>query len=270
MKDKPLVSVLMPVYNSEKYLEEAIESILNQTYKNFELIIVDDLSTDNSWNIINKYARKYRKIKSIRVKKWLSIGAMRNKLLSLAKGKYIVWMDSDDISVKTRIEDQVNFMEENKEVVTCGGYLEYIDENGKTSHIRKYPLDDKSLRKRIFLLAPVSTGTSIIRTSIYKKVGKFDPYCIGAEDLDMNFRLGLAGKFANLDKLLLLYRRHKYSSTTTDIFNLKRYNIKIRLQYLNCNEYNVGIYKYIHISLFYLLLLIPDFLLINIMSKIKK
>ncbi len=113
----PLVSVIMPVYNAGNFLMEAIESILNQTYQNFEFIIVDDASTDNSWKIIQKYAKKYpKKIKAFQLKKTLNRGgdACANFALKKAKGKYIARMDADDIAHPKRLEKEVDFLEKTK------------------------------------------------------------------------------------------------------------------------------------------------------------
>lgn len=112
----PKVSVLMPNYNCEKYLPEGIESILNQSFRDFEFIIVDDGSSDRSWEIIQEYAAQDERIIAVKNEENLGISGNRNKLLSLAKGKYIVWQDSDDISLPYRIEKQHEYMQYHPEV----------------------------------------------------------------------------------------------------------------------------------------------------------
>ncbi|MCA9308097.1 glycosyltransferase family 2 protein, partial [candidate division WWE3 bacterium] len=124
MKTNPLVSVITPAYNVEHVLEETIKSVLNQTYNNFEFIILDDASPDNTWQIIQKWAKKDKRIIPVKNEINLYIAENRNKGLLLAKGKYIVWQDADDISVSSRIEKQVEFMEQNPDVAICGGYLQ--------------------------------------------------------------------------------------------------------------------------------------------------
>ena len=119
-KKSPLISVLMPVYNSEKYVAEAIESILCQTYKDFEFIIINDASTDSSLKIIAKYAKQDKRIKLINNKKNVKISASLNKGLSIAKGKYIARMDSDDISLPSRFELQTKFLADNPAVGIVG------------------------------------------------------------------------------------------------------------------------------------------------------
>ena len=99
----------MPAYNAEKYISEAIKSILNQTFKDFEFIIIDDGSIDRTWKIIQKYAKKDDRVIALKNEKNLGIAVNRNKLVSMARGKYIIWQDSDDISLPYRIEKQYNF-----------------------------------------------------------------------------------------------------------------------------------------------------------------
>ena len=118
---KPLVSVLMPAYNAEKYIAEAIESILNQTYENFELIIADDASTDKTWSIICNYNNNDKRIVAVRNNKNLYIAGNRNKLVSLARGKYIAWQDADDISYRKRLERQVNLWKKTRMLGFVGG-----------------------------------------------------------------------------------------------------------------------------------------------------
>jgi len=145
---KPLVSILMPAYNAEKYIGNSIESILNQTFKDFELIISDDASTDKTWDIIKKYKQKDGRIVVTRNAKNRYIAENRNRLIKLAKGKYIAWQDADDISDSNRIQKQYTFMEKNPKVGIVGGYLKFFDDRGVTG-IRKYAENDKELRKNI-------------------------------------------------------------------------------------------------------------------------
>lgn len=127
----PRVSVIMSVYNSEKYLEDSIKSILNQSFKDFEFIIVNDCSNDNSLKIINKYKENDVRIRLINNSKKINLANSLNKCLKVAKGKYIARMDADDISIKNRLEIQYNFMEENEDIFLCGGSAIVINEYGK-------------------------------------------------------------------------------------------------------------------------------------------
>lgn len=131
----PKVTVLMPAYNAEKYIETAIESILNQTYKDFEFIIVNDCSTDSTLDIIERYAKQDKRIKIISNKENQKIAQTLNNGLKEAKGKYIARLDADDWSYPERLEKQVNFMEENPDVVLSSGNMEICDGELKEEEI---------------------------------------------------------------------------------------------------------------------------------------
>ena len=128
MNKKPLISVIMPVYNAANFLPQAIESILNQTYSHFEFIIIDDASKDNSWKIIKQYARKDNRIHAFKNHINLGVSLTSNIGISKAKGKYLVRMDADDISFSDRIEKELKFLLNNPSVVAVGGQCIIIDE----------------------------------------------------------------------------------------------------------------------------------------------
>lgn len=226
----PLISVLMPAFNSSSFISDSIESILSQTYSNFEFIIADDCSTDDTWEIIQKYAKKDKRIIALRNQKNLYIAGNRNVLIHNAKGKYIVWQDSDDISVNGRLKILVNFMESHPDVGICGSFLESFDDKG-AKDIRKYAENDNDLRKNIFKMSPVAQPSAIIRKNILDQVGDYDLNYPPAEDIDMSFRLGSISQFANVPKVLLKYREHTTSSSSrrlrTDIIN----TLKVRAKY---------------------------------------
>ena len=153
----PKISVMMIVYNAEKFIREAIESILNQTFSDFEFIILDDHSTDNSYEIINEYAKRDNRILVLHNEKNLGIAESRTKCIKFAKGKYIAIADADDISIPTRLEKQLKYLEEHKEYGVVGSFLELFDsETGKTIGFRRYHKDDAKLRKRIFIYSPIA------------------------------------------------------------------------------------------------------------------
>lgn len=131
-KEEPFISVIMACYNRQNCVAQAIESILNQTYTNFEFIIVDDHSTDNTYKIIKRYAKQDKRIIVLRNKKNNGINYYRNfnKAIALSKGKYIARMDDDDISLPQRFEKQVKYMEENPDVVVLGSKIETFPNEG--------------------------------------------------------------------------------------------------------------------------------------------
>lgn len=203
------VSVLMPVYNGEKYLKEAIDSILSQTYSNFEFLIIDDGSTDKSKEIIKSY--KDKRIRLIENETNLGLPKTLNKGLKLAKGKYIVRMDCDDISLPERIEIQVKYMDGNLDVGISG--TRYIElENGKVINL---PTEFESIKIRLLFHCPINHPSVIIRKSIIIENTLFyDENKIGElEDYDLWLRSSKFTEITNLAVPLVKYRTHENQLT---------------------------------------------------------
>ena len=241
----PKISVLMPAYNAEKYIGEAIESILNQTFKDFEFIIVDDCSTDKTWEIIQRFAIIDTRIVALKNKINLGIAGNRNKLISLASGKYVLWQDADDISMRYRAEKQYDFMVNHQDVGICGGWLQFFSES-KDLGIRKYDSEDANLRKKIFRYSPVAQPGAMIRRDVFKKVGEFDLKYPPAEDLDMSFRIGTFYKFSNLQEVVLKYRSHDSSATFKRLRKIEVSTLKIRWNNLKNKSYNLTIIDFVY------------------------
>jgi len=236
----------MPVYNAEVYLQEAIESILNQTFKDFEFIIIDGYSTDNSYEIIKKYAKIDGRIVAIRTDENLKLIETLNMAIRIAKGKYIARMDADDISLSNRLQKQFDYMENNSEIGISGGTMQIIDTKGKVIGKRKYHLNDEHIRKNIFLYSPFSHPLIIIRKEILDKTGCYDPEYSHAEDYELYFRIGKYAKFGNLEDILLKYRVHKKSVTISKIQKMEAMTLKIRKKYSTGYGYSMTLYDKIY------------------------
>lgn len=206
---KPKVSVVMPVYNAEKYLNEAIESILNQSFSDFELIFVNDGSSDRTLKIINSY--KDKRIKVLDNKKNLGLVPSLNKGLIKARGEYIARCDGDDISDLSRFKKQVNFLDKNKEFVLVGSNLELIDKNSKKIGQVFCAKDDEIIRRKIILRcndvmhpAVMFRKKTILKTGFYRNF-----FNKGAEEYDLWFRMLGEGKFYNIQEKLVKRRFYK-------------------------------------------------------------
>lgn len=206
----PEISVLLPVYNTEEnYLRESIESILNQTYKNFELIIVNDCSQNSAEDVIKSYDDK--RIIYYKNNKNEGITNTRNKLLRLAKGQFIAVQDHDDVSFPERLEKEYNFLKEHPEVSICSGWIEILSElhrnSGGGRKIWKTKLYPKYLDflKRCELIHPACMW----RKNDFEKYNLFyeDGY-YGAQDYALFAKAIKYLKAANLQEPLLKYRRH--------------------------------------------------------------
>lgn len=244
-----MVSVVIPAYNAEEYLDEAIESVLNQTFQDFEVIVIDDCSTDNTWPIIRNFANKDSRVRAYLNTQNLGIAGNRNKGISLATGKYLAWQDADDISLPIRLEKQYKFMESHPEVGIVGGYIELF-RGQKTVGIRKYPTDDISLRGCIFRYSPIAQPAAMLRLEALRKVGQYNPKYLAAEDLDMTFRIGEYFKLANLDEIVLRYRESDTSATFTHLKKMELGTLEIRRKYASSSAYKIvlgdRIYNLLH------------------------
>ena len=245
--DSPIISVVMPVYNAEAYLQEAIESILNQTFTDFEFIIVDDASTDNSHKIIEEFSKKDKRILILKNEKNFGIAETRTIGTKYAKGKYIAVADADDVSISTRFERQYNYLEKHSDCGVVGGFIQLFDsDTGKIIGVRKYYEDDANLRKRLFLYCPIAQPVCMIRKEVFENIGYYDPKYPPAEDLDLWFRIGRRYKFANIQEILLKYRVHNQSATISRIQKMEAMTLEIRKKYSNGYGYSMTIFDKIY------------------------
>jgi len=241
------ISVIMSVYNAEAYLRDAIESILNQTFRDFEFIIIDNCSIDGSGKIIEDYSKKDKRIAVIKNEKNLGIPETRTKGTKYAKGKYIAVADADDISVSTRFQKQYDYLEKHNDCGVVGGFIELFDsDTAKVIGVRKYYEDDANLRKRLFLYSPVAQPVCMIRRDVFDNVGYYNPKYAVAEDLDLWFRMGTKYKFANIQEVLLRYRVHNKSSTISRIKTMEAMTLEIRKKYSHGHGYSMTLFDKIY------------------------
>jgi len=237
MKNKPQVSILMPAFQCEKHVALAIESILIQTYQNFEFIIIDDCSLDRTWQIINHYARQDPRIQAMQNEVNIGIAGNRNKLIALAQGEFIAWQDADDLSCVDRIAKQCDFLKYHHQVGMVGGYLQFFSEAGN-SGVRKYASADRQLRKLIFRYSPVAQPAAMIRKKCFDELGGYDLRYPPAEDIDMSFRIGQKYQFANIPQIVLNYREHRESATYTKLRTIELNTLAIRMKYCRQQSYS--------------------------------
>ena len=217
----------MPAFNCERYVADALESLIGQSYQNIEVVIVDDHSTDGTWAVIKEYAKKDSRIRPYRNAKNLKIVETLNFAISKSNGKYLARMDGDDMRTLDGIEKQVEFMEAHEEVAIVGGYAEVCDENMNVLNIRKYGLTDTDIRRKLFRYSPFTHAAIMMRASLLpERLYRLD----WAEDYDMYFRLGKAGTFANLATTLYRIRTHGESVSQTKARYQEKLTLYIRLK----------------------------------------
>lgn len=202
-----MISVVMPVYNAESFLNEAIESILNQTFGDFEFIIINNASTDNSKKIIHSYSDP--RIKYIENDVNMGLVYSLNKGIDSSSGKYIARMDADDISMPERFFKQVNFLEQNASVGICGSWFENF---GNITGISQYPADENTIRFKMLYQLPVLHPSVLIRKNILDKYGlKYNSNFKQGEDYDLFVRIAEVSNIANIPEVLIKYRQHTAS-----------------------------------------------------------
>ena len=230
----PLVSVVMPVRNTGIFLMEAISSILSQTYKNIELIIVNDASTDETSKILSSL--KDKRVRIFKNKKRLGVTAAANIAISKANGKLIARMDGDDIASLNRIEKQVKFLKNHKNVVAVGGQCQLINAEGQVFGSKTFPQTYSKIKKMIFSSVPLQQPTLMVDSSrLPKNFVWYDEDYSSAEELELLFKLFEFGEVRNLRDVLLKYRIH---NANTSLNNPKKtFFLTLKTRFLAISKY---------------------------------
>ena len=216
----PKISVIMPVYNAEKHVALAIESILNQTDKDFEFVMVNDGSADRSLSIMGNFSRIDGRIRVTSREQRQGVAASLNEGLAMAKGDYIARMDADDISLPQRFEKQVVFLEEHPDIAVVGSSVLVVDPEGLPIAPRILPPTHEEIDRglmRYLIERRMYHPTMMMRRSVVSTIGGYRKE-FAAEDYDLLLRLGEICKLANLPEVLLEYREH-FSSVGAIAYN---------------------------------------------------
>ncbi len=264
----PLISILMPVYNAGDFLVESIKSIRNQTLKDWELIVVDDGSTDKSSEILKKYAEKDSRIKIFKFKKNKGLAYALNYGLNKARGKYLARMDADDISYPKRLEIQLRYLKRNPKVVAVGTQVKLINEKGNFIGYKKFPTDPEKIYQMMGTMMAIQHPTLLTYTKIIKKC----PYAnhTTAEDVSMFFKLLQYGNFLNTKEVLFKYRIRKNSNSLKNPKKTFNLTLKSRIKAVIDWNYKPTISAVlINITQSILISLLPDNLIISLYEKIR-
>ncbi|STQ85956.1 glycosyltransferase family 2 protein [Helicobacter muridarum] len=223
----PLISIVLPTYNGEEYIEQSIESILNQTYKNIELIIVNDCSTDNTREIIESYANKDNRIKLIhneinqKLPKSLNIG------FTEAKGEYLTWTSDDNYYVPQALEIMLDFLQtQNNYVMVCADYI-ILRENNRQAKREVSVMPEK-------LIAYCGIGACFLyRAKVAKEVGLYNEKRFLVEDYEYWLRIGLKGKIGEIHTPLYYYRHHKNSLTSKRGLEIMKNRLELQIEFMD-------------------------------------
>jgi len=259
--NKHLVSVIMPVYNGSSFMNQAIESIIKQTYNNWELLIIDDASTDKTWSIIKDYQSRYpHKIKSFRLKRNQGAFQAANIAFKKAKGEFMAPMDSDDISHPQRLERQVKFMLKNPKVIVLGTQAYLINAKNQIIGKKHCPTTHEEIYQQYAYTHPIVHPSSIIRRSLLPNKQKVYETKYGVnDDYYTLIRLLQFGEFANLEEYLFFYRIHRNNNSLKNLKKKYWNTFLIRLE---------AIFKYHYkISLLGLIVLVSQSFLATILPE---
>lgn len=211
----PRVSVVMAAHNVGPYVEAAVNGILRQTYADFELIVIDDGSTDDTWEVLTRLAAQDGRICLERNRVNLGISATRNRGTAIARGELLAIVDADDISLPYRLEKQVAYLDEHPEIGVVGGQLlTFLEKEGEFLPASAlFALTPGHAAWHLHFARPVMHPTAMLRRSLLIKVGGYRPEYVIAGDCDLWQRLGRHTKMANLPDILIHYRRHDSNIT---------------------------------------------------------
>ena len=256
------VSVVLSAYNSEKFLIQALESIINQSYQEFELILFDDASTDSTKTIIQNFALRDPRIITVFNEINKGLTANLNKAISLSKGEYIARMDADDIALPSRIEKQVRFLDDHQKIDLVGSAAFDINECGEEIQLRKSPELHDAIIKLLPKANPITHSTVMFRKESFASIGYYNEAYRTTQDYEMWFRAAGKGlKFHNLQEILLKYRMdnnyHKRKS-----LKYRLYDCKLRLQ--GFKHINLPFYRYYYALIPIILGLLPYQLYVSI------
>jgi glycosyltransferase involved in cell wall biosynthesis len=231
MSNPPLVSVVVPVYNTERYISDTIESILKQTFTDFELIIIDDGSKDSSPEILQKLAAKDSRIR-LTLRENRGIVRTRNDLLEQCRGKYMAVNDSDDLSMPDRLAKQVAYLESHPDCVLLGSRVMLMDPFSSPVCVSGHKLDHAEIEEQLLGNGggwALVQSAIMARVDVARKIGGYrgEEHNL-AEDHDLFVRMAEVGRVANLEEPLVWYRRHHTSLTHTLYQSKKQKHVEVK------------------------------------------
>lgn len=234
MPKNPTVSIIIPIYNGEKYLTESLISVLYQTYSAIEIIAVNDGSTDRSLEILQHLQKSDNRIVIIDQKNGGIVSAL-NAGIAQAKGKYIARMDADDISFIDRIEKQVQVLEADhkKRVALVTGGFEVIDENSEFMYREILPTESVDIKRLLYVQNCIAHGSVMFRKDTFNKLGGYSANCGPTEDYELWTRMAAEGKFVALEDLIYRWRQNRRGITFTNNDAMQKHAMTINKLYWN-------------------------------------
>lgn len=215
-RDAPVVSVVMCVYNGSDFVDEAIESILAQSYEQFEFVIVDDGSTDSTLKILEDYSRRDSRIRLIRNPTNMGLTRALNRALAASRGTYLARQDADDVSLPDRLSKQVRYLKRHPKVGVLGCRALVIDAEGHEIDRLDFPTRHHEIIRSLSTKNVLCHGSVMMRRKVVDKVGPYRDFFETSQDRDLWLRAGEQFQLANLDDYLFKYRTHDHAVTNFD------------------------------------------------------
>lgn len=227
----PRVSVIMAAHNAGRFVAEAVESILRQTMPDWELIVVDDASTDDTPEVLRRF--NDARITILRNEQNSGPAVSRNRALEAARGEYIAILDADDVALPQRLERQVQFLEEHRDVSAAGSWAEKIDETGRVLDLWQTPTHPAQIEFMMTHTCPLLHPSAMARVEALRSIGGYDPAYSCAQDYDIWVRLALEGhRFACLPEVLIRYRSSAGQISTARRAEQARYAARAAERYV--------------------------------------
>ncbi len=217
----------MPVYNGEKYLSEAIESVLNQTYNNFELIILNDKSTDSSKEIIQSYQAKDNRIVFVDKTENVGPATLRSEGFDVAKGEFFALLDADDIAMPSRFEKQIRILNNNENIGVCGSWFTTFGEK-MSDKVIQHPENHNQIKVNFLIDCTIGNSTALFRKNVLDGI-RYDKDFVPAEDYHLWSRLITKTQFYIIQESLVRYRIHDTNISQTKIDNVKRSTKRVKI-----------------------------------------
>jgi glycosyltransferase involved in cell wall biosynthesis len=216
MRGSPAVSVVTSVHDGERYLAAALDSVLGQTFADFELVVVDDGSTDSSPEILADYAAGDKRVIVLQQEN-AGLARALNRGVASARSPLIARLDADDIALPRRLEVQLAYLDENPGVGLVGGAVKFVDADDREFAATQYPLADAEIREAFTETTPFVHSAITMRRTAFEEAGGYRPAFPHAEDLDLWLRIAAGWQLANLPDAVVRYRIHPGQSTVTEL-----------------------------------------------------
>ncbi len=229
VNSSPRVTVVIPVYNRPQYVREAIESILRQTYSDFELLVIDDGSSDGTGEVVRSYAND--RVRLVRHERNLGIPRTRNDGVRLARSEYVAFLDSDDVADPMRLERQVAFLDSHPDYAAVGAWVSWMNADGRPiSRVKRKPVSSSEIAALRLLRSGVENSASMARTSILRDYWHNEAYDV-ASDYELWARIAARYKLSNLPEVLVCRRLHGGQFT-----KLKADSVRLARQAIYANQ----------------------------------